>query len=256
MNRVAARGGITIILVLALLSGLVFFLCEYVSQAGGWVVFSGSPHVYNGGNIGCGVITDAEGILLLDMNETRTYSNSEEVRKSTVHLIGDRNGSVSAPALSAYSAELAGYDILNGIYSYTGEKGVARLTVSAQIQAAALEALGTRKGTVGVFNYKTGEILCAVTTPTFDPDYVPDIAADSDGSLEGMFVNRFTQSVYIPGSIFKIVTLAAALETIPDIQQQKFVCQGSYNIGADMVTCEGAHWEQDFQATPQLSIPF
>lgn len=245
MNRVAARAGITIILVLALLSGLVFFLCEYVSQAGGWVVFPGSPHVYNGGNIGCGVITDADGILLLDMNGGRVYSNSPEIRKSTVHLVGDRNGSVSAPALSAYSAELVGYDLLNGIYSYSGEKGVARLSISGEIQAAALEALGNRKGTVGVYNYKTGQLLCAVTTPTFDPDNVPDLSGDTDGSLEGIFVNRFTQSVYIPGSIFKIVTLAAALETIPDIQQQEFSCTGSYTIGVDTVTCEGAHWSQD-----------
>ena len=245
MNRVAVRAGITILLVLALISGLVFFLCEYVSSSARWVVFPGSPHVYNGVNIGCGVITDAEGVLLLDMNGTRIYSNSEAVRKATVHLVGDRNGSVDAPALSAYSAELAGYDILNGLYSYGDVKGVARLTVSVEIQTAALEALGNRKGTVGVYNYKTGELLCAVSTPAFDPDNVPDLDADTTGQLEGMYVNRFIQSLYIPGSIFKIVTLAAALETIPDIQEQKFVCNGTYSIGADTVTCESAHYEQN-----------
>ena len=107
--------------------------------------------------------------------------------------------------------------------------------------------MGDRKGTVGVYNYKTGELICAVTTPTFDPDHLPDIENDPQGKYDGIFVNRFTQSCYIPGSIFKIVTLAAALEAIPDIQERTFVCKGSYQMGADEITCEGAHWEQNLQ---------
>ena len=43
----------------------------------------------------------------------------------------------------------------------------------------------------------------------------------------------------------KIVTLAAALETIPDIEEQTFICRGSYKMGANEITCEDPHWEQD-----------
>ena len=247
MNRVAARAGITLIIVIALLAGLVFFICEYVAQAGQWVVFPGSPHVYNGGNIGYGVITDRDGMLLLDQNGDRKYASSEELRKSTVHWVGDRYGSIDAAALSDYASELVGYDILNGIHSYAGEGGVAQLTISSQIQIAALEAMGDYKGTIGVYNYKTGEILCAITTPTYDPDNIPNIEEDAKGDYEGIYVNRFIQTAYIPGSIFKIVTLAAALETIGDIENQTFVCRGTYEIGADTVTCENAHWEQDLK---------
>lgn len=247
MNRIAGRAGITLLLVLILLAGLTFFVVEYAIEAGDWVIFSGSPHVYNGGNIGCGAVTDRDGTLLLDMNGTRTYSSVEEVRKATVHWLGDRSGSISAPALSAYSAELAGYDLLNGIYSYGKTGGTAELTLSADVQTVALEAMGSYKGTVGVYNYKTGELLCAVTTPTYDPDNAPDISDDTTGQYEGLYVNRFTQSNYIPGSIFKIVTLAAALETIPDITEQTFVCRGKYKIGSDTVTCDGTHWEQSLK---------
>lgn len=247
MNRIAGRAGITLLLVLLLLAGLSFFIVEYAVEAGDWVIFSGSPHVYNGGNIGCGAVTDRDGTLLLDMNGVRTYASVQEVRQATVHWLGDRGGSISAPALSAYSAELAGYDLLNGVYSYGATGGTAVLTLSADVQTAALEAMGSYKGTVGVYNYKTGELLCAVTTPTFDPDNVPDIAEDTQGQYEGLYVNRFTQSRYIPGSIFKIVTLAAALETIPDITEQTFVCRGKYSIGSDTVTCDGTHWEQSLK---------
>ena len=54
MNKVAGRAGITMIIALVLLIGFGFFLAEYFMQAGEWAVFKGSPHVYNGSNIGCG----------------------------------------------------------------------------------------------------------------------------------------------------------------------------------------------------------
>ena len=247
MNRIAGRAGICLLLVLALLAGLVFFLAEYAFSAGDWVIFPGSPHVYNGGNIGCGTVTDREGELLLDLNGIRTYAEAEELRKATVHWLGDRVGNVDAPALSAYASELLGFDLLNGVYSYGKTGGNAKLTLSASVQAVALEAMGNYKGTVGVYNYKTGELLCAVSTPNFDPDNPPDLSGDNEGKYEGVYLNRFTQSTYIPGSIFKIVTLAAALESIPDIEQQRFVCKGKYQIGSEEITCDGTHYTQDLK---------
>ena len=247
MNKVAARARIALILVLALVAGFVFFICEFAVNAKSWVVFPGSPHVYNGGNIGCGGITDRQGITLLDTTQDRVYSSDEALRKATVHWLGDRYGRIDAPALSHYSAQLAGFDLLGGVYSYGGVGGVAQLTLSARAQKAALEAMGDRKGTVAVYNYKTGEILCAATTPTYDPDDPPDLESDTTGTYEGLYLNRFVQSTYIPGSIFKIVTLAAALESIPDIQEQSFVCTGSYAIGEEEVTCEGIHWDQNLK---------
>ena len=240
MNKVALRANITMLIALLLLGGFVFFLVEYAVNADDWIVFNGSPHVYNGGNIGTGVVTDRDGYLLLNMNDGRDYSSSEALRKSTVHWVGDRKGSVNAPALSHYSAEMSGYDLISGVYVYGDAGGVAKLTLSAVAQEAALKALGNKKGTVGVYNYETGELLCAVTTPTFDPDNIPEVTED----LEGMYLNRFTQSVYIPGSIFKVVTLAAALETMPQIQEQKFSCDSTYKIGSDKITCEYAHGNQ------------
>lgn len=243
MNKVAARAGILILLILVLLAGMVFFVFEYVMQSGEWVTFTGSPHIYNGGNIGCGSVTDRDGTVLLDLNNGRKYSEDERLRHATVHWIGDRSGSVSAPALTTYSEELAGYELLNGVYSYGKTGGTAQLTLSGKIQTAALEALGSYKGTIGVYNYKTGELLCAVTTPTFDPDNLPDIEGDSE-KYEGVYVNRFVQSRYTPGSVFKIVTLAAALESIEDITEQTFQCKGSLEFGVNAITCEERHNKQ------------
>ena len=243
MNRIASRAMVLFLLVLLLLGGFAFFLAEYLVKADDWVIFPGSPHVYTGGNIGCGVVVDREGALLLDLNEGRRYSNLLPLRQSTVHWVGDRYGSISAPALTNYAAEMAGFDVINGVYNYGQTGGMAELTLSAKAQMAALEAMGSYKGTVAVYNYKTGQLLCAVTTPTYDPDNVPSFT-EEDEAYKGLYVNRFTQSSYIPGSIFKIVTLAAALETDPDIVNKSFVCRGEYKIGNEEITCEGAHWEQ------------
>lgn len=247
MNRIARRAGITILLSLLLIAGLAFFVAEYVTKADDWVLFTGSPHIYNAGNIGTGSVIDRSGVLLLDMEGERTYGEDSVVRKSTVHWLGDRYGYISAPALPHYSAQLAGFDLVDGVYSYGDNAGIAKLSISAQVQTTALEALDGRKGTVAVYNYETGEILCAVTSPTFDPDNAPNIENDTDGTYDGIYVNRFTQSVYIPGSIFKIATLAAALECIDDIEEQTFYCDGTYTIGADKITCESAHGTQDIQ---------
>lgn len=247
MNRIAGRAGITILLAICLLAGLVFFLCEYAMEAEQWVLFTGSPHVYDGDDMAYGVVTDWDGILLVNMDDGRTYSKDDGIRKALVHWLGDREGNVSAPLLSYYAQALAGYDAVSGIYTYGDETPVTELTLSAHVQTVALEALGDYKGTIGVYNYKTGQLLCSVSTPTFDPDDLPELTEENADALEGMYLNRFIQSLYIPGSIFKIATLAAALETIPDIREQTFVCRGSYTIGEDEITCVGAHWEQNLQ---------
>lgn len=241
MNRVTRRAWIMMLFVLILIGGTGFFVGEYFLKSDQWVVSSGSPHVYNSTNIGMGQVTDRDGVLLLDITGDRTYSDSLAVRQSTLHWIGDRKGNISAPAISYYAKEMSGFDALNGIYAYGGTGGKAMLTLSSRVQTVALEALAGRKGTVAVYNYKTGELLCAVTSPTFDPDNAPLIEGEGSGSYDGIYLNRFTQSTYIPGSIFKLVTAAAALDCIEDIQQQSFTCTGTYQYGVDRVTCETAH---------------
>ncbi|MEE1328433.1 MAG: penicillin-binding transpeptidase domain-containing protein [Oscillospiraceae bacterium] len=248
MNRVTRRVWIMALFIAVLVGGTGFFVGEFMMKSDQWVISSGSPHVYNATNIGFGSVQDRNGIPLLDITEKRTYSPDLSIRKSTLHWLGDREGNISAPAISHYASQMSGFDYLNGIYAYGGVGGQATLTLSARVQSVALEAMGNRKGTIAVYNYKTGEILCAVTTPTFDPDNVPAISLNENGEYEGIYLNRFIQSSYIPGSIFKVVTTAAALDCIDDIQQQTFYCSGEVEFGVDRVTCEHAHGTVNLQS--------
>lgn len=246
MNRVASRSTIALVLAVILLGGMCLFLVQFVLNAGDWATFQGSPHVYTGVNIGCGIITDRSGEVLLDSSEGRVYAEDNAVRRSTLHWLGDRYGYISAPAVAHYASEMAGFDLLGGLYGYSGIGGSAELTISAQVQKIALEAMGDKKGVVAVYNYKTGEIICAVSTPNYDPDHVPEIDETSE-KYEGIYLNRFTQTTYVPGSVFKLVTTAAALDTLDNAQDIEFRCTGSHEMTGGKVKCTDEHGTIDLK---------
>ncbi len=244
MNRISKRAWFALALAIVLGLGLCAFTLRYCVEAGKWATFQGSPHVYSGGNLNSGVVTDRTGTVLLDATDGREYADSALLRKSTMHILGDRDGYIPSRILEKYADDLIGYSLITGTWDTSGN-GKMRLTISAQVQTAALEALDGRKGTVGIYNYKTGEVYCAVTSPTFDPDDVPNID-ENDEAFDGIYVHRFFNSTYTPGSIFKLITAIAAIETIPDIDEQTFDCNGSYETGGEVITCNGVHGEVTF----------
>lgn len=96
------------------------------------------------------------------------------------------------------------------------------LTINAKAQQAAYDALGDQKGAAVALNPKTGEILAMASTPTWDPNAMAthnrtkaaaaykDALSDKDDPL---FNRAIAGDLYPPGSTFKLVTAAAALES-------------------------------------------
>ena len=85
------------------------------------------------------------------------------------------------------------------------------LTLDADLQTEAYDALGAREGAIVVIDVEDGAVRALVSRPTFDPaalDLDPSRAADPD--VLPLF-NRATHGLYPPGSTWKMVTLAAAL---------------------------------------------
>ena len=74
-----------------------------------------------------------------------------------------------------------------------------------QALAAGVQSSRAKGGTAVVLDPKTGEILAMATTPNFDPNKPAEVSPD-------MLQNRAVQSLYEPGSTFKLVTYASALE--------------------------------------------
>jgi len=246
MNRVVKRTWLMSLFILVLFLGLGLFLWDYTVNASQWIGSPGSAYMHNDA-IGYGTVTDRVGVSLLDVGASKNYSDDHTTRMSTLHWLGDRQGNIVSRVISEYAADMSGYDVVDGVYDFSGVGGTMELTLSVRAQNAAYNALAGRKGTVAVYNYETGEILCAVTTPSFDPDVAFDLTAVDPQQYEGVYLNRFIQSSYIPGSIFKVVTTAAALDCVPDIEQMTFSCTGILEYGEEKVSCEHAHGNQDLK---------
>ncbi|MEU9864375.1 penicillin-binding protein 2 [Streptomyces sp. NPDC047971] len=139
-------------------------------------------------------------------------------------------------AVTGYSSQAYGATQLEGIYSdvldgtdtrlknpldaLTGkqqEPGDVLTTIDPAVQKAAYEALGEKKGAAVAIDPKTGRILGMVSTPSYDPS---KIAGLTDGSswqelttdTDKPLVNRALRQPLPPGSTFKLVVAAAALE--------------------------------------------
>ncbi len=92
------------------------------------------------------------------------------------------------------------------------------LTLNLNAQRAALDALGGRCGSVVALDVRTGKVLVMANLPTYDPNLIEDrygriAQIDAPCRPVAPLVNRATNGLYPPGSIFKVVTAAAALDS-------------------------------------------
>ena len=182
----------------------------------------------------------ATGCFLYD-GASGSWAEDGVIRRATLHAVGDRDDNISTSAKAALRQRLVGFDPLTGT-SAGGHK--VYLTIDAELNTAALEALNGRKGAVAVYNYRTGDVLCMVSSPTFDPAEPPEIR-DGDSRYDGVYLNRVLSSTFAPGSVFKLVTTAAALEQLDGTLDRHFTCTGRLELDGGVITCPYAHGEMD-----------
>jgi penicillin-binding protein 2 len=108
------------------------------------------------------------------------------------------------------------------------------LTIDRELQRAVETILGSQRGAIVVLDPDNGELLAVASYPTFDPNhFATGIPATEWNALnqdpDHPLVNRATQGGYPPGSAFKIVTMAAALEKGGFSPQSTFNCTGTWD---------------------------
>lgn len=120
-----------------------------------------------------------------------------------------------------------------------------RLTIDHSSQEKARSLLNGRKGSVVLMNPTSGEIYAMVSLPDFNTSNLNDNWKEITESPDSPFLNRATQGLYTPGSIFKIVTTLSAIESL-DIDLE-YECEGSTNIDGYILKDynERAHGELD-----------
>ncbi len=242
MKRVKSRATAALLIASLLLCGMAAYVLRYAQKGADWVMFSANENIYENGKIAGGSITDRQG-LLLAKSEDGQYSYAEDAatRTALLHAVGDFEGNIGTGALSAFSDKLSGYSLVSGVKH---EDAVVQLSIDAQLNKIAYEALAGRRGAVLLSDYETGEVLCMVSAPSYDPAVGFD---PNDSRFEGAYINRAISSVYAPGSVFKLITLAAGLENIENIYEQRFQCAGSMDINGIKVNCTGIHGEQTIE---------
>jgi Cell division protein FtsI/penicillin-binding protein 2 len=254
MNRIAKRANYLILLFIFFLVCGAIFVNDYRLNVKKWVLHPSNQNIYLNGELTTpGTVYSSDGFLLLQIDSQGiNYANDPIVRLSTLHVIGDRNDNITTGVLYSKKSKLIGYDLLNGVFNQNlNENNQLNLTINAKISTIAYNALGDFNGAVGIYNYETGEIITMVSKPSFDPmNYIPDI---SNEAYEGVFINRVTNGIYVPGSIMKLITAYAAIENIDDIYLQSFNCEHGIYIDEEWIQCHDNHGIIDFETALSVS---
>lgn len=126
------------------------------------------------------------------------------------------------PLLNGSSDQLF-YDRITQVLSGNQPRGASvELTIDPQLQKLAYDALGNQKGSIVALNPKTGEILAMVSKPSYDPNAIATHdTARAKQAYESLAQNPnnplFNRAIggnlYSPGSVFKLIDTAAALES-------------------------------------------
>ena len=246
MRTTGFRSMVLYLLLACFVGGVVYLGVNLFLHGGQWAMQPYNGHISSS----LGNISDRSGnVLATSTEEGRTYSDSETVRRALLHTVGDPYGYISTSVEYTMRDKLTGYNLITGlndtIFNRMGSD--IALTVDQNACAAAYNALGGKNGAVLVYNYQTGEILVKVSAPGFDPAYIPE-DLETNEAYKGVYLDNTLSSSFTPGSIFKIVTAAAAMEQWPDTWSQwTHTCTGSENIGGSDVTClyGAAHGDQD-----------
>ena len=184
-----------------------------------------------------GSIYDREGKVLANSEvDASGYIKRTYSELSLAQVVGFFN-----PIFGSLGLEKSLDKYLSGQYDQNQLKGLERrlldqpssgldtvLSIDLELQKIAVEALAGADGAVVALNPKTGELLALVSNPYYDPNPLVYDLSNGTWATEGKringywedlrqqpdrpILNRATQGLYAPGSTFKTVTLAAALE--------------------------------------------
>lgn len=243
MKKLEGRAILCLTLAAVLVIGLVVFVFRLETNGSKWASFYANKHIYNDGQLAVGAVYDRDGTLLLkNTKDGSQYNDDQEIRKATLHVVGDKGFNIVTAANNAFRGKMVGYNFVTGTNPIlTGSSRRVNLTIDADANVEAYRALAGRKGFVSVYNWKTGEIICLVSTPTLDPA----AGADPSSVQSGTYINKVLSAKFTPGSTFKLVTTAAAIENIDDISSRTFKCTGSCEIDGEKITCPKAHGTMD-----------
>ena len=192
-----------------------------------------------------GSISTYDGVVLAESQQTEdgSYERVYPAGNLASHVVGYYSTQYGTSGIEASENEtLKGQqnyaswtDVINAAAGINTPGNDVRLTINSTIQQAAQDALEGETGAAVVMDPSTGAVLAMASSPTYsagDVEALLEQAAASDGSDDaGQLVNRATQGLYAPGSTFKIISLATALQNGIASEDSVYASPGTMEIG-------------------------
>ena len=260
MKKISNRAVSVLLIAAMVICGMVVYVLRYVDDGREWALYFSRA---NSGSTGQLVDRNGVGLAYFSGYEN-LFSSDELTRTANYHVTGDYWGRTGTGVLSNFWNEMQGFDLITGttqaqhsrmdlnidcqlnniMYSH-----LSGLTVPIDEDELPKDELGQPimpekeycKSAMLICNYRTGELLGMVSLPSVDP-----LDADAEPQ-EGAYINRCLSASFIPGSVFKLVTAAAAIENIGDLDERYFYCEDEYYIAGVPIVCVVSHYNQTFE---------
>ena len=188
-------------------------------------------------------LTLAESIQQADGTYARSYPNGN----LAAHVVGYYSQQYGTMGIeNTQNDTLAGSkdysswrNALNSLAGISEPGNSVQLTIDSRIQRAAEQALSGRVGAIVALDPRTGAVLAWASAPTFDNTNIQAAieAANASGGTDTSMYDRATLALYTPGSTFKVITLASALDNGMATLDSTYDSPGRMEIGgADVVS--------------------
>lgn len=188
-------------------------------------------------------LTLAESIQQADGTYARSYPNGN----LAAHVVGYYSQQYGTMGIeNTQNDTLTGskdysswQNALNSLAGISEPGNSVQLTIDSRIQRAAEQALVGRVGAIVALDPRSGAVLAWASAPTFDNTNIQAAieAANASGGTDTSMYDRATLALYTPGSTFKVLTLASALENGLATLDTTYDSPGRMEIGgADVVS--------------------
>ena len=205
-----------------------------------------------------GEITSGELKKFKDTN----YRIGDSIGKTGIEL-QDEEYLRGTPGVKYIEVDVLGREVRN----LTGLGGVSPnpgrnlfLTIHTEIQKYLEEVMADRKGAAVVLDPRNGEVLALMSKPDYDPEIFSNPLTPETWNLlvnheNKPLYNRASQSLFPPGSTYKLVLGAAGLETGDITLEENILCTGAHRLGNRLFHCwkKTGHGEVNFLAAVEQS---
>lgn len=146
MKKIEKRAIMCLLLGFVLILGVGVFTYRYIAHGDDWASYEGNLDVYARGDLSKGSLYDTNGqILMKNTSSGMEFNENADVRKALMHVTGDKDNNITTGANRAFTDELIGYNLINGVYSLNNAGKDVTMTLDANVCAEAYQALDGRR---------------------------------------------------------------------------------------------------------------